>query len=86
MMTAIGQGKTQISPYHMTLISAAIANGWTLMKPYLVDHTENYTGTTVMKNVPETYETLMTSEEAAKPVLQPILHSFRNCLHFLPPH
>ena len=36
------------------------------MKPYLVDHTENYTGTTVKKNVPETYETLMTSEEAAK--------------------
>ena len=66
MMTAIGQGKTQISPYHMTLISAAIANGGTLMKPYLVDHTENYTGTTVKKNVPETYETLMTSEEAAK--------------------
>ena len=49
MMTAIGQGKTQISPYHMTLISAAIANGGTLMKPYLVDHTENYTGTTVKK-------------------------------------
>ena len=66
MMTAIGQGKTQISPYHMTLISAAIANGGTLMKPYLVDHTENYTGTTVKKNVPEIYETLMTSEEAAK--------------------
>ena len=65
MMTAIGQGKTQISPYHMTLISAAIANGGTLMKPYLVDHTENYTGTTVKKNVPEIYETLMTSEEAA---------------------
>ena len=36
------------------------------MKPYLVDHTENYTGTTVKKNVPEIYETLMTSEEAAK--------------------
>lgn len=66
MMTAIGQGKTQVSPYHMTLISAAIANGGTLMKPYLVDHTENYTGTTVKKNVPEKYEKLMSSEEAAK--------------------
>lgn len=65
MMTAIGQGKTQISPYHMTLISSAIANGGTLMKPYLVDHTENYTGTTVKKNVPEKYETLMSSEEAS---------------------
>lgn len=65
MMTAIGQGKTQISPYHMTLISSAIANGGTLMKPYLVDHTENYTGTTVKKNVPEKFETLMSSEEAS---------------------
>ena len=49
MMTAIGQGKTQVSPYHMTLLSAAIANGGTLMKPYLVEQIENYTGTVVKK-------------------------------------
>lgn len=66
MMTAIGQGKTQTNPYHMSLISAAIANGGTLMKPYLVDKVENYTGTTVKKNVPEKYAQLMTSEEAAQ--------------------
>lgn len=66
MMTAIGQGKTQISPYHMTLISAAIANGGTLMKPYLVNRIENYTGATVKKYVPEKYGTLMTSQEAAQ--------------------
>lgn len=66
MMTAIGQGKTQVSPYHMTLISAAIANGGTLMRPYLVDQVTNYTGTTIDKNLPEKYGTLMTSEEAAQ--------------------
>lgn len=65
MMTSIGQGKTQMSPYHMTLISAAIANGGTLMKPYLVDQVVNYTGTTVEKNLPQTYEKLMSSEEAS---------------------
>ena len=66
MMTAIGQGKTQVSPYHMALISAAIANGGTVMKPYLVDHIENYTGTTISKNMPEKYTTLMSSQEAAQ--------------------
>ena len=37
MMTAMGQGETQVSPYHMALITSAIANGGKLMKPYLVD-------------------------------------------------
>ena len=66
MMTAIGQGKTQVSPYHMTLLTAAIANGGTLMQPYLVDQITNYSGTTITKNLPEKYATLMTSEEASK--------------------
>lgn len=66
MMTAIGQGKTQVSPYHMTLISAAIANGGILMKPYLVNEIVNYTGTNIEKNMPEKYDALMSSQEAAK--------------------
>lgn len=66
MMTAIGQGETQVSPYHMAMITAAIANGGTLMKPYLVDKITNYTGTTVKKYMPEKYDTLMTSAEAAQ--------------------
>lgn len=66
MMTAIGQGKTQVSPYHMAMITAAIANGGTVMKPYLVDQITNYSGTTVKKYMPEKYADLMTSAEAAK--------------------
>ena len=66
MMTAIGQGETQVSPYHMAMITAAIANGGTLMKPYLVDEITNYNGTTVKKYMPEKYGTLMTSKEAAQ--------------------
>lgn len=65
MMTAMGQGKTQVSPYHMTLVSAAIANGGVLMKPYLVDEVVNYTGTSISKNYPEKYKRLMTTEEAS---------------------
>lgn len=35
--TAIGQGKTQITPLHNALIVSAIANKGELMKPYVVD-------------------------------------------------
>lgn len=66
MMTAIGQGETQVSPYHMAMIVSAIANGGKLMKPYLVDKITNYAGTTVMKYMPESYKELMTSSEAAQ--------------------
>ena len=66
MMTAMGQGKTQVSPYHMALITSAIANGGPLMKPYLVDSVTNYTGAVIDKNKPEKYKSLMTSEDAAK--------------------
>ena len=66
MMTAIGQGETQVSPYHMAMIVSAIANGGKLMKPYLVDKITNYAGTTVKKYMPESYKELMTSSEAAQ--------------------
>lgn len=65
MMTAMGQGKTQVSPYHMALITSAIANGGILMEPYLVDAVTNYAGTEIEKNMPEQYKRLMTSGEAA---------------------
>ena len=66
MMTAIGQGETQVSPYHMAMLVSAIANGGKLMKPYLVDKITNYAGTTVKKYMPESYKELMTSSEAAQ--------------------
>ena len=65
MMTAIGQGKTLVSPYHMVLIAAAIGNGGLLMEPYLVDQVVSYTGSSVEKNMPKKHTELMTSEEAA---------------------
>lgn len=66
MMTAMGQGKTTVSPYHMALITAAIANGGTLMEPYLVEKVTNHTGTEISKNVPKSHKKLMTSEEASQ--------------------
>lgn len=66
MMTAIGQGETQVSPYHMALITAAIANDGKLMKPYLIDRVTNYSGATVKENEPEEYKQLMSAQEAAQ--------------------
>ena len=62
--TAIGQGNTLISPMHNLLLVSAIANGGTLMKPYVVDHIENYVGNVVSKNMPSTFGNLMTAKEA----------------------
>ena len=66
MMTAMGQGKTQVSPYHMALITSAIANGGTLMEPYLVSAVTNYSGTVMDEKKPEKYKELMSSQEAAQ--------------------
>jgi peptidoglycan glycosyltransferase len=66
MMTAIGQGKTQVSPYHMALIVSGIANGGIVMEPYYVDRIINYTGVEVKKNMPQKYTEIMSSKEAAQ--------------------
>lgn len=65
-MTAFGQGKLQVSPYHMALITSAIANKGTLMKPYIVERIESADGKTIENYVPEAYENLMTSQEASQ--------------------
>ena len=77
MMTSIGQGKTQVSPYHMALIAAAIGNGGILMEPYMVDEVVSYTGATVEKRMPKKYSKLMTSSEAAqlKQYMQAVVES-----------
>lgn len=64
MTTAIGQGDTLVTPLHMALITATVANGGIMMKPYCVDHIETYDGDTVSKTSPAKYKRLMTTEEA----------------------
>jgi len=66
MMTAMGQGDTEVSPYHMALITSAIANGGVLMKPYLIDTVANNGGAQVKKTKTKEYGTLMTPEEASQ--------------------
>lgn len=64
MTTAIGQGNTLVTPLHMALITATVANDGVMMRPYLVDHIEAYDGTTVSSTRPSKYKRLMTAEEA----------------------
>lgn len=64
MQTAIGQGETLITPMHLNLITAAIANDGILMKPYVVEHTENYNGVLVKEYKPSAYGTLLSQSES----------------------
>ncbi len=63
MQTAIGQGRTLISPLHNAMITATIANGGVMMKPYVVDHIENAEGAIVKRYSPSQIARLMTPEE-----------------------
>lgn len=65
LQTSMGQGTTQITPVHNAMITAAIANGGTLMKPYLLDSVVSAGGEEIKKFMPEAYGSLMTAEEAA---------------------
>lgn len=64
MQTSIGQGKTQITPIHLNMITAAIANGGSCMTPYVVDRIESATGSVVKQNEPSQEVVMMTEEEA----------------------
>lgn len=65
MQTSIGQGKTQMTPIHVNMITSAIANGGVLMKPYVVDRVENDAGTIIKAFQPERCGSLMSAQEAA---------------------
>lgn len=64
MQTAIGQGNTLISPLHNLMIASAVANNGVMMKPYVVDRIESYSGKMIKGYVPQKYATPMTVTEA----------------------
>lgn len=64
METAIGQGKTLVTPLHMLMLVSAIANDGVLMKPYVVDFTRTTEGGTVKTYEPSAYGALLSGQEA----------------------
>lgn len=65
MQTSIGQGKTQITPIHLNMITSAIANNGVLMKPYVVERVENDQGDVVKSFKPGSYGRLISEKESA---------------------
>ena len=64
MQTAIGQGKTQMTPMHLHLLCSAIANDGELMIPYVIDSVQTQDGRLVRKYREQSYGQLMTVQEA----------------------
>lgn len=62
----IGQGKLMVTPLHMALAAAGIANGGVIMKPYLVDSASYDSGKTIYRAKPEVWKTAVTYETALK--------------------
>ena len=64
MQVAIGQGTTGMTPMHLNMITGAIANNGSVMKPYVIDHVENKSGTVIKQFTSSSYRRLMTENEA----------------------
>ena len=65
MTTAIGQGQTLVTPLHMAMIAATVANAGTMMKPYMISRVVSAEGETVSENSPQIYDELMSVQEAS---------------------
>ena len=62
--TAIGQGKTIVTPMYMATLISAVANGGNMKVPYIVDHIEDYKGEVSNITLPKTSSQIMTLDEA----------------------
>lgn len=65
MQISIGQGTTSVTPMHLNMITSAIANNGTLMKPYVIDRVENSAGSVIKNFHSSVYKNLLSQEEAA---------------------
>lgn len=66
MQLSIGQGQTLMTPIHLNLITAAIGNGGTVYKPYVVESVRTGTGKVLKTTEASAYKTVMSEEVAAK--------------------
>jgi len=62
--TIIGQGQTLMTPLHNLLITASIANGGVLMRPYFIDRVESANGQLVDKFYPQIETTFFDTDTA----------------------
>ena len=62
--SGIGQGTVQVTPMHMCMISAAVANGGVMQEPILVRRIESSTGGVTYTGVSRAYRTVMKKDVA----------------------
>ena len=60
----IGQSTLLVTPMHMAMLAAAIANGGVMMRPYLIDEIISPNGAVLSKAEPEIWAEAITSERA----------------------
>ncbi len=63
---SIGQGSTLMTPMHLNMVTAAIANGGTVHKDQIIASVKTGTGSVISTTKTEDYRTVMTSEIATK--------------------
>jgi len=63
--TAIGQGRTGVTPLYMAMLASAIANEGLMMQPYIVDHVVYPDGGIGKQTVPEKLMEICSADEAA---------------------
>lgn len=63
---SIGQGSTLMTPMHLNMVTAAIANGGTIHKDQIIASIKTGTGTVISQTQSEEYRTVMTADVAAK--------------------
>lgn len=64
LQTAIGQGKTQITPFHMNMITQAIGNKGILMNPYVIKETLSANNDKLTKTKPSEYGRILSASNA----------------------
>jgi peptidoglycan glycosyltransferase len=63
---AIGQDKLEVTPLQMAMVAAAVADGGTLMRPYLTTRVVNQDGQTVESFQPTVYSQVLRKSFAAE--------------------
>lgn len=59
-----GQGGVQVTPLHMAMITASVANGGRMMTPYVVQQTRTQSGAPISTTTPSLWRTTMAPQTA----------------------
>lgn len=64
MQTVIGQGTTQITPIHLAMITAMVANQGEMMQPYMIERVETADGKVLKTYAPKSLGQIISQDEA----------------------